>query len=164
MMLPTVIRGFSEAYGSWKIICMRRRIFRISSPPSLVSSTPSNFTSPAVGLYSWRIARPVVDLPHPDSPPRPSVSLFSTEKHIPPRPAQEAERLALLDEEIDPVYRAYRADLALEDDPLRKREVHLQRFDVEEVLAAVDGCRAPDPDVVRVGRLRRCVQGHLCTS
>src|ERR1700716_728842 len=60
--------------------------------------------------------------------------------------AHEAERLALLDEEIDPIDRAYRADLALEDDPLRKREVHLQRFDVEEVLAAVDCRRAPDPD------------------
>src|SRR5437762_1350474 len=83
MMLPTVIRGFSDAYGSWKIICMRRRILRICSPPSLVSSTPSNFTSPAVGLYSWRIARPVVDFPQPDSPTRPSVSLFSTKKSMP---------------------------------------------------------------------------------
>src|SRR5256885_1541380 len=29
------------------------------------------------------MARPVVDLPHPDSPTRPSVSLFSTKKSIP---------------------------------------------------------------------------------
>src|SRR5687767_9044766 len=83
MMLPTVIRGFNEAYGSWKIICIRRRILRICSPPSVVSSVPSNFTDPAVGLYSWRIARPVVDLPQPDSPTRPSVSPFSTKKSMP---------------------------------------------------------------------------------
>src|SRR5713226_334235 len=83
MMLPTVIRGFSDAYGSWKIICIRRRILRICSPPSFVSSIPSNRTSPAVGLYSWRIARPVVDLPQPDSPTRPSVSPRSTKKSIP---------------------------------------------------------------------------------
>src|SRR5258706_8066191 len=83
MMLPTVIRGLSDAYGSWKIICMRRRILRICSPPSFVSSVPSNFTSPAVGLYSWRIARPVVDLPQPDSPTRPRVSPRSTKKSIP---------------------------------------------------------------------------------
>src|SRR5439155_4120037 len=66
-----------------KIICIRRRILRICSPGRLVSSVPSNFTEPAVGLQSWRIARPVVDLPQPDSPTRPSVSPFSTKKSIP---------------------------------------------------------------------------------
>jgi hypothetical protein len=50
MMLPTVMRGLSEAYGSWKIICIRRRMRRICSPGSVVSSVPSNFTDPAVGL------------------------------------------------------------------------------------------------------------------
>ena len=30
MMLPTVMRGLSEAYGSWKIICILRRILRSS--------------------------------------------------------------------------------------------------------------------------------------
>src|SRR5216683_5170522 len=56
---------------------------RICSPGSCVSSVPSNFTEPLVGLYSCRIARPVVDLPHPDSPTRPSVSPFSTKKSMP---------------------------------------------------------------------------------
>jgi hypothetical protein len=49
-MLPTVIRGLSDAYGSWKIICIRRRMRRICSPPSVTRLMPSNFTSPAVGL------------------------------------------------------------------------------------------------------------------
>ena len=50
MMLPTVIRGFSDAYGSWKIICRWRRILRISPPGSLVRSLPRKTISPLVGL------------------------------------------------------------------------------------------------------------------
>src|SRR6266536_5506511 len=74
MMLPTVIRGLRLAYGYWKIICISRRILRSSPPPSVVSALPRKFTVPAVGLYSCKIARPVVLLPQPDSPTRPSVS------------------------------------------------------------------------------------------
>ena len=37
---------------------------------------PSNRTSPPVGSSSRRIARPVVDLPQPDSPTTPSVLPF----------------------------------------------------------------------------------------
>src|SRR2546430_1635015 len=59
---------------------------------------------------------------------------------------------------------AHSADLTLEDDPLRQREVHLQRLHVEEVLAAIDRGRASDADVVRIRGLRRCGYGHLCTS
>src|SRR5712691_7617211 len=78
--------------------------------------------------------------------------------------ADKAQRLALLDEEVDPVDGAHRPDLTLEDDPLRQREVHLQRLYIEEVLAAVDGRRASEADVVRIRGLRRCGYGHLCTS
>ena len=46
-------------------------------------SWPSNMIEPAVGSSSLMIARPVVDLPHPDSPTRPSVSPASTEKQTP---------------------------------------------------------------------------------
>src|SRR2546421_10232666 len=41
---------------------------------SVVNSTPSSLTVPAVGLMSCKTARPVVDLPQPLSPTRPSVS------------------------------------------------------------------------------------------
>src|SRR5258708_33743195 len=51
--------------------------------------------------------------------------------------ADEAERLALLDEEVDAVDGADSADLTLEDDPLRQREMHLEGLHVEQVLAAV---------------------------
>ncbi len=51
--------------------------------------------------------------------------------------SDEAERLAPLDEEIDPVDGAHRTDLTLEDDPLRQREVHLERLHREKVHSAV---------------------------
>jgi hypothetical protein len=37
-MSPTVIRGFNDAYGSWKIIWISWRVRRSFSPRSLVRS------------------------------------------------------------------------------------------------------------------------------
>ena len=37
---PTVMRGFSDAYGSWKMICMSRASARSSSLPSAVTFLP----------------------------------------------------------------------------------------------------------------------------
>ena len=74
MIDPTVFRGFSDAYGSWKIICMSRRSARSSSPLSAVMSWPSNQILPSVGSNSRITTRASVDLPHPVSPTRPSVS------------------------------------------------------------------------------------------
>ena len=71
---PTVMRGLSDAYGSWKMICMSRASARSSSLPARVTSLPSNQTSPEVGSIRRRMQRPVVLLPQPDSPTRPSVS------------------------------------------------------------------------------------------
>src|SRR5699024_3168339 len=70
----TVLRGLREAYGSWKIICISALILRISALLSPRTSCPSNSTLPAVGSSSLRMARPVVDLPHPDSPTTDTVS------------------------------------------------------------------------------------------
>src|SRR5712692_5901429 len=74
MIEPTVIRGFSEAYGSWKMICMSRRKWRSDRLSSVVTFWSPNHTSPAVGSIRRRMQRPVVDLPQPDSPTKPSVS------------------------------------------------------------------------------------------
>ena len=41
MICPTVCRGFSDAYGSWKIICISRRSGRSSPAESFVMSWPS---------------------------------------------------------------------------------------------------------------------------
>src|SRR6476469_6828288 len=51
-----VMRGFSDAYGSWNTICMSRRALRRASLPSPVTLTPSSVTWPAVGSTSRRIA------------------------------------------------------------------------------------------------------------
>ena len=83
MMLATLMRGFNEEYGSWKIICMRRRKARSLRPLTSLRTVPSKVTVPSVGRYSCRIARPVVDLPQPDSPTRPSVSPSRTKNEIP---------------------------------------------------------------------------------
>ena len=83
MIEPTVCRGFSEEYGSWKIICTSRRIGSICFDVSGARSRPSKFISPLVGSYSRVISRPVVDLPQPDSPTSPSASPALTEKLTP---------------------------------------------------------------------------------
>src|SRR2546427_5048278 len=74
MIDPTVIRGLSDAYGSWKMICISLRSARSERLSSVVTFCAPNQTSPDVGSMSRRIERPVVDLPQPDSPTRPSVS------------------------------------------------------------------------------------------
>jgi len=74
MIEPTVILGLSDAYGSWKMICISLRSARSERLSSVVTFLPSKETSPEVGSISRRIERPVVDLPQPDSPTSPSVS------------------------------------------------------------------------------------------
>ncbi len=73
-MSPTVRLGFSDEIGSWKIIWMCVRLWRISSSERSARSTPLNVTLPEVGRGNWMIARPLVDLPQPDSPTSPRVS------------------------------------------------------------------------------------------
>ena len=82
-MSLTLRRGLSEEIGSWKIICMRVRIRRISSPERVVRSVPSKTTLPVVACSSCMTARPVVDLPQPDSPTSPRVSPSRTSKLMP---------------------------------------------------------------------------------
>ena len=71
---PTRRRGLRLAYGSWKMICRWRRYGRIARADSGARSTPSKTTSPAVGSSSFSTLRPIVLLPEPDSPTRPSAS------------------------------------------------------------------------------------------
>src|SRR5438309_6251884 len=56
------------------MIDISRRIRLIERDPMCRMSLPLKRTSPAVGCTSRKIDRPRVDLPHPDSPTRPSVS------------------------------------------------------------------------------------------
>ena len=48
MMSPQVILGFREPYGSWKMICMRRRTILMPWALRSPSIWPSKITSPAV--------------------------------------------------------------------------------------------------------------------
>ena len=48
-MLATLMRGFSDEYGSWKIICMRRRKERRRPPLISFSTVPSKVIRPSVG-------------------------------------------------------------------------------------------------------------------
>ena len=73
-MKPTRLRGFSEAYGSWKTIIISRRTGRISARERFVMSTPSKMILPPVGSSRRMMQRAIVDLPQPDSPTTPSVS------------------------------------------------------------------------------------------
>src|SRR5215468_10679147 len=56
------------------MICMSRRSWRRARLSSVVTFWLPNHTSPAVGSIRRRMQRPVVDLPHPDSPTSPRVS------------------------------------------------------------------------------------------
>ncbi len=56
-----------------------------------------------------------------------------------PRFADEAQRLAALDGEGNAVDRLHGADLALEDDPLREREVHLEVLHIQQRLTISRG-------------------------
>ena len=82
-MSMTRRRGFSEEIGSWKIICTCVRSARRSPRLRLVSSVSPKPIVPDVAFSTWTIARPVVDLPHPDSPTRPSVSPWRRAKVMP---------------------------------------------------------------------------------
>ena len=82
-MAPAVIRGFSDEYGSWKMICMCRRSSLSSSVESPRISRPRNTIPPPVGSIRRRIERPAVVFPQPLSPTRPSVSLRPSVNEMP---------------------------------------------------------------------------------
>ena len=83
MISPIRMRGLSDAYGSWKMICILRRISRIAGPDSDDSSRPSKVTVPPVGSISRTRQRPRLVLPQPDSPTSPTVSPSSTSRLTP---------------------------------------------------------------------------------
>ena len=82
-MVPTRLRGLSDAYGSWNTICISRRSGRRPRRERPVMSRPSKVTVPAVGSCRRTRQRPRVDLPQPDSPTRPTVSPGMTSKVTP---------------------------------------------------------------------------------
>ena len=83
MIAPIVWRGFNDEYGSWKIICILVRSGFILLFLYLEISSPSKVIEPDVGSYNFKIVRPTVDFPQPDSPTNPRVSPWLIEKLTP---------------------------------------------------------------------------------
>ena len=81
--MPTVRRGFSDEYGSWKIICISRRSGFMSLTLRFAISRPSNLTEPDVGSSRRSSRRAVVDFPQPLSPTMPNVSPRLTSNEMP---------------------------------------------------------------------------------
>ena len=81
---PTVKRGFSDAYGFWKMIWMRR-LYGMNSRSATSTGGRGPRRSPRrlVASCSRISVRPTVVLPEPDSPTRPSVlPLRQLERHV----------------------------------------------------------------------------------
>ncbi len=129
MIEPTVLRGFSDEYGSWKIICTSRLIAFSAAPSERVMSLPSKPISPRVASSRRVISRAVVLLPQPVSPTMP-------------------ERLSALDLEAHAVHRLHRADLALDDDPAGDREMLDEVAHPHERAVARRGLASPAPRLV----------------
>ena len=80
MMLPTRIRGFSDAQGSWNTACTELRSSRLPARLISATSSPSKKTVPSVGSSKPSSTLSVVVLPQPDSPTSPIVLPRSTSK------------------------------------------------------------------------------------
>ena len=111
MMSSTLRRGFSDEIGSWKIIFIRVRVRRSSSPESCAMSRPSNSTCPDVGARQLhdRLARG---------------------RLAAARLADEPERLALLHVEADVRNRVH-LQAGAPDRELDERSAFLDLTDVD---------------------------------
>src|SRR3712207_5900907 len=115
MIVPTVLRGFSDEYGSWKIICISRRSGLSSPCESLAMSRPSQgIDPPGDEPCGRRLAAAGL--------------------------ADDAERLAAQEVEAHAVDRFDGPDLLAEDQAALDREVLLEVADLHQDVA-----HAPSP-------------------
>src|SRR5258708_37688175 len=112
MMVPTRLRGFSDAYGSWKTICTSPRIGR-SAP-----GEPRD----VLAVEDDRSAGQL--LPPDDATAEGGFAAAGL--------ADQAERLPGPDLDADVVDGVHPAHLALEHDPALDREVLLQMLDPQQ--------------------------------
>ena len=109
---PTVLRGFSEANGSWKIICIATEIAEVAALG--VRDVPA--------LELDRPRRRLVQAHH-----------HAGERRLPaPRLPHQPHRLALEDLQIHAVHRVHVADPLLEQDPAGDREELAEPTDADE--------------------------------
>ena len=117
---PTRLRGFSDANGSWKIICIWRRSGRSSRRDRPTSSSPRNRTDPDVGV------RQLEDRP---AQRRLAAAGF----------ADQTECFAFAQGQADAVDRAHPGDLALDHHPRLDREVLDEVGDLQQRIALAHG-------------------------
>ena len=116
MIEPIVLRGFSDAYGSWKIICMSR--------PELAEL--GALERGDVLALEPDLALGGIEQPHHDARERRLAAA---------RLPDQAERLTGIHLEVHAVDRVDVADLVLDQDAARDREVLLDPLDLDERLA-----------------------------
>ena len=116
MMSPTVIRGFSEVYGSWKIIWMSRRMAFRLRPSGLGEVAAEDLDRPG---------RRRLEPDHQAGQCRLAATGF----------ADDTEGLAAPDRQVDAVDGLDRTDLAADDDAAPQRVVLDQALDLEDGLA-----------------------------
>ena len=117
MIEPTVLRGFSDEYGSWKIICISRR-----SSISCLALDVGDLLALELDRAAGRVEQPQQQA--------------AGGRLAAAGLADEAERLAALDVERDAVDGVHGADLLAEDHPGGEREVLLEIADLVQRLAA----------------------------
>ncbi len=142
------MRGLSEAYGSWKIICIRRRNGRIAACDACEMSWPSNAMRPAVGSSSRITSRASVDLPQPDSPTSPTVS---PRKHLQIHAIDRAQHAVRLQKIL--ARQLEMLDQALHVQQRRRRGCRAHRGGGPGAQAAADAAAAP-PCVTQQRALR----------
>ena len=113
----SVMRGLSEVNGSWKIICISRRSARSSAGRSLPTSTTEPSADPHEDLARGRLDRPQ------DAARGRGLAAAAL--------PDQAQRLALVDVEVDAVHRADVAHRPLQE-ALPDRKELLQPGDPQE--------------------------------
>ncbi len=122
---PTVLRGFSDEYGSWKIICISRRSGRSERCEMREMSLPSKRIVPLVGSR------------------RRSISLRGR-RLAAARLADDAERLAAADGQRD-VLDGVHLGLPAREHALPDLEVLRQVLELDEVVARLGSAHATSP-------------------
>ena len=133
---PTVMRGSSEAYGSWNTICMSRRRRCKADALSVDRVSPAKTISPEVGSIRRRSNRARVDFPQPEF-------------------ADDAKDSALRKVQTDPVDRLHHA-LAV-----TRREMLAEPLNLDQCRHGIGFQQAaewPSDMIVKGGTSRRSVQ------
>ena len=170
-MSTTRMRGLSDAYGSWKIICILSCCRRAASGGSPASDAPCQRRSPAESGSRPTASRPSVDLPHPDSPTSPTTSperiarstpstacTISSRRPAPSRLPMRAETSSDFTNRFDTRASSTSGGAAVARDAARFRVRSWRRRGGERVVAA------HGPPVLAIGGTGRRRRGRITST